>query len=251
MNKQIVLLLSVLLSLCFTVQAHAQDATEESLVKNPLEFNWNQGYEGTSFSYTVSDSSGNKMWTSPLWWPTLYNKDVIGGDWFSADQATMLIDTEQYGNIVALCHAGFDNVQLRACGEWHKLFEPDSFWLDKKATSYQQSKMDLLRLKARKDVIGWQVTFNQADEVSQSFEVVDVAFIPHEQVAELSTDLKTVIDTLVDGAIDPWQWQLAITKPSQYLVLIFEGWSPYRNNGADDGLSWSRYAILLKPINSD
>jgi len=242
MILKFVLIFSILMG-CFGVEAQE--------TKNPLPFDWNQGPGGTPFYYSVRDQSGQFQWDSSNWWPTLYDGqtlDELNQEWFRPGHGTVLIDTENHGNVIAICHSGTLDQQPLQCEEWRRVFEPESFWLDHMPSAEEIALQNEQRLLNMQSVLGWQVRMLQGNSPDQHFEVVDVAFIPHESVEDFRSDTKTVLDKFLDHAMNPEAWEEAVTSSDQYLILIFCGWGPYTPETQSEWGSWTRYGVLLRPI---
>lgn len=258
-NRNLRLKLVVIMALLATVLTsvptmQAQDESPNgSEDKTQIPLNWDQGDIRTPFYYSVRDTNGNFMWDARNWWPTLYDGrtlDELNQSWFRPGHGTVLIDEEEHGNILMICHSGTLDQNPLQCEEWRRYFEPlGDFWFERTPTLEEQVRMDSIRAERMLDVIGWRVRMVEGNSPEVMFEVVGVSYIPHEEVEEFRADTKVVLNFLLENAEDPEPWETSITSADQHIILVFCGWGPYTAETVDDWGTWTRYGLLLRQVN--
>jgi hypothetical protein len=219
--------------------------------KIPLEINLLQT-ERTPFYYSARDADGNFKFDVRNFWPITYDGrtlDELNLSWFRPGHGTMVTDTERHGNILAICHSGtMDQIPLE-CEEWRRIFEPyNDFWIEHFPTPEEEAARNEMRVQNMLSVIDWRVRILQGNAPEQIFRVAGVSYIPHELVPEFRADTKSVMDFLLENAVDPKPWQSAIDSEKQYLILVFCSWGPYTQETESDWNMWGRFGILLEPV---
>jgi len=247
----IALIVQMVVSTAITIAQEEVNTTP--VIKTLLPFNWDQGAGGIPFYYSVRNTQGEMQWSHSNWWPLLYDGrtlDELNQGEFRPGHGTVLIDTESTGNILVICHSGVLNDNPSECEQWRAIFEPENeFWYEREPTVEEQDQMNTIRLERMQSILGWRVRMLEGNAPEATFEVVGISYIPHEQVEDFRQDTKAVMEYLIPNAIDQEPWMEAVTSTDQYMIMVFCGWGPYTPETINDWSTWSRYGVLLKPIN--